>query len=77
MWVVPPIGLTIYYALAFILFDTTFTFVHMAYNTLTSELTSDYDEQSSLNGYRMVFSISGTLGAIIFATVLGWYVTDK
>ena len=79
MWIVPPFGptgLTIYYALTFILFDTAFTFVHVAYNSLTSELTSDYDEQSSLNGYRMAFSISGTLGAIIFATVLGWYVTD-
>jgi GPH family glycoside/pentoside/hexuronide:cation symporter len=30
-----------------------------------------------LNGYRMIFSIGGTLGAIILATVLGWYVTDK
>jgi GPH family glycoside/pentoside/hexuronide:cation symporter len=39
-------------------------------------LTSDYDERSSLNGYRMVFSISGTLGAIILATVLGWIIDD-
>ncbi len=79
MWVVPPfspLGLTIYYAVTFILFDTTFTLIHVAYNALTPELTPDYDERSSLNGYRMVFSISGTLGAIIFATVLGWYVAD-
>jgi len=78
MWVVPPfspVGLTVYYALTFILFDTTFTFIHVAYNALTPELTPDYDERSSLNGYRMVYSISGTLGAIIFATVLGWYIT--
>jgi GPH family glycoside/pentoside/hexuronide:cation symporter len=40
-------------------------------------LTSDYDERSSLNGYRMVFSIAGTLGTIILATVLGWVITDK
>jgi GPH family glycoside/pentoside/hexuronide:cation symporter len=40
-------------------------------------MTSDYDERSSLNGYRMVFSIAGTLGAIILATVLGWVITDK
>jgi len=78
MWVVPPfspIGLTVYYALTFIFFDTTFTFIHVAYNALTPELTPDYDERSSLNGYRMVLSISGTLGAIIFATILGWYVS--
>jgi GPH family glycoside/pentoside/hexuronide:cation symporter len=79
MWVVPPLGqlgLAIYYAVAFIVFDTVFTLVHVGYNSLTPELTRDYDERSSLNGYRMVFSISGTLGAIILATVLGWYITD-
>lgn len=80
MWLVPPlnpIGLTIYYALTFILFDTAFTAVHVGYNSLTPELTEDYDERSSLNGYRMVFSISGTLGAIILATVLGWYISSN
>ncbi|HND49463.1 MAG TPA: MFS transporter [Anaerolineales bacterium] len=79
MWIVPPfgqLGLAIYYALTFIIFDTAFTVVHVGYNSLTPELTSDYDERSSLNGYRMVFSISGTLGAIILATVLGWFITD-
>jgi GPH family glycoside/pentoside/hexuronide:cation symporter len=79
MWFVPSfgqLGLAVYYALVFILFDTVFTFVHVGYNALTPEMTSDYDERSSLNGYRMVFSISGTLGAIILATILGWYITD-
>jgi GPH family glycoside/pentoside/hexuronide:cation symporter len=79
MWLVPPwepLALTAYYALAFILFDTVFTAVHVGYNALTPEMTPDYDERSSLNGYRMVFSISGTLGAIILATVLGWVLTD-
>jgi len=79
LWFVPSfdqLGLAIYYAIAFIVFDTAFTIVHVGYNALTPEMTSDYDERSSLNGYRMVFSISGTLGAIILATVLGWYVSD-
>ncbi|MGD2039662.1 MAG: MFS transporter [Anaerolineae bacterium] len=79
MWLVPPwepLALTAYYAVAFILFDTVFTAVHVGYNALTPEMTPDYDERSSLNGYRMVFSISGTLGAIILATVLGWVLTD-
>ncbi len=79
MWLVPPLsqlGLAAYYALMFVLFDTAFTVVHVGYNALTPELTSDYDERSSLNGFRMVFSISGTLGAIILATVLGWVIPD-
>jgi GPH family glycoside/pentoside/hexuronide:cation symporter len=79
MWLVPPWGplaLTVYYALTFILFDSVFTAVHVGYNALTPELTRDYDERSSLNGYRMVFNITGTLGALILATVLDWYITD-
>jgi GPH family glycoside/pentoside/hexuronide:cation symporter len=79
MWIVPALDqvwLAVYYAMTFILFDTAFTIVHVGYNSLTPEMTSDYDERSSLNGYRMVFSISGTLGAIILATVLGWSITD-
>ncbi|MBN1877049.1 MAG: MFS transporter [Anaerolineae bacterium] len=79
MWIVPSLGqmgLAIYYALTFILFDTAFTIVHVGYNSLTPEMTSDYDERSVLNGYRMVFSIAGSLGAIILATVLSWSITD-
>jgi GPH family glycoside/pentoside/hexuronide:cation symporter len=80
MWVVPSFGqfgLMIYYALVFIVFDTLYTMVHVGYNSLTPEMTSDYDERSSLNGYRMIFSISGTLGAIILTTVLGWYISNQ
>lgn len=80
MWVVPPFspaGLVAYYALVFILFDSFFTFIHVSYNSLTPELTQDYDERSSLNGFRMVYSIGGGLLSIIFATVLGWYITDR
>lgn len=79
MWIVPPLdqlGLMVYYTLVFILFDTLFTMVHVGYNALTPELTSDYDERSSLNGYRMAFSIGGSLGAIILGTVLGWVISD-
>jgi GPH family glycoside/pentoside/hexuronide:cation symporter len=79
MWLVPswgPLALTAYYAVAFILFDTIFTAIHVSYNALTPEMTPDYDERSSLNGYRMVFSIAGTLGAIILATILSGFITD-
>ena len=80
MWLVPPfgaVGLAMYYAATFIIFDTVFTIIHVSYNSLTPELTSDYDERSTLNGYRMVFSIIGTLGTIILATVMGWFISDK
>lgn len=79
MWLVPSlgeVGKVAYYALTFILFDTMFTLIHVSYNSLTPEITQDYDERSSLNGFRMVYSIGGTLLAIILMTVLGWYVSD-
>ena len=56
MWLVPSLGqagLVLYYAFVFILFDTVFTLVHVGNNALTPEMTSDYDERSSLNGYRI------------------------
>jgi len=76
MWIVPPVGqfgLAVYYALTFIVFDSVFTMIHVSYNALTPEIARDYDERSTLNGYRMVFSIGGNLFAVILATVLGWY----
>jgi GPH family glycoside/pentoside/hexuronide:cation symporter len=80
MWFVPPVGqagLAVYYALTFIVFDTLFTMIHVSYNALTPEIARDYDERSSLNGYRMVFSIGGNLFAVILATVLGWYLGNS
>ncbi len=72
-WLVPPfedLGLIAYYTAIIIAFDTAFTIVHVGYNSLTPGMTEDYDERSTLNGYRMCFSLCGTLGAIIFASLL-------
>lgn len=82
MWIVPfaaeqELALAIYYAFAFIAFDTMYTIIHVGYNALTPQLTRDYDERSALNGYRMAFAIGGTLGALILKTVLGWYIVDE
>ncbi len=72
-WIIPPLTepwLAVYYTLIIVAFDTAFTIVHVGYNSLTPTMTYDYDERSSLNGYRMLFSLGGTLAAIIFATIL-------
>jgi glycoside/pentoside/hexuronide:cation symporter, GPH family len=65
MWFRPPIesqvGLAVYYAVAYVLFDTAATFVYMPYFALTPELTSNYDERTSLTTFRMFFSIFGSL----------------
>ena len=67
MWYRPPLAsqvlLAAYYAFAYILFDTAATVVYMPYYALTPELTSNYDERTSLSTYRMFFSILGGLVA--------------
>ena len=73
MWWRPPlsgIGLAVYYAAAYILFDTGATLVYMPYFALTPELTSDYDERTSLTTYRMFFSIFGSLLAFTLPSLI-------
>jgi GPH family glycoside/pentoside/hexuronide:cation symporter len=69
LWWIPPIttqtGLAVYYGLAFVLYDTLATILYMPYFALTPELTSDYDERTSLTTYRMVFSILGAMIAFV------------
>jgi glycoside/pentoside/hexuronide:cation symporter, GPH family len=80
LWLVPPFGagaLAIWYTALFMLFDTCFTVFHVSFNALTPALARGYDERSSLNGYRMAFSIAGTLGAVILLTALGGLVPDQ
>jgi GPH family glycoside/pentoside/hexuronide:cation symporter len=74
MWWRPPLSkplaLAAYYALAYLLFDTAATFVYMPYFALTPELTSDYDERTSLTSYRMFFSIFASLLAFTVPLML-------
>jgi len=57
------VWLAVYYALAYVLFEAAATLVYMPYFALTPELTSNYDERTSLTSYRMFFSILGSLVA--------------
>ncbi len=72
LWLVPDfiapgsqIGLFAYYTVVSILFDTFFTGFILPHNTLTSELTQDYDERSRITGVRMAFAIGGTVGGLL------------
>lgn len=48
----------------FILFDTFNTLLSTAYSAMTAELTTDYDERTSVSTYRMMFNVVGyILGA--------------
>ena len=56
-----PWKLVAYYSVAYIFFEASATLLYMPYFALTPELTSDYDERTSLTSYRMFFSILGSL----------------
>ncbi|MFW5689681.1 MAG: MFS transporter, partial [Spirochaetota bacterium] len=43
------------------LLNTAYTLVNIPYGSLTPELTSDFDERTTLNGFRMSFAVIGTL----------------
>jgi GPH family glycoside/pentoside/hexuronide:cation symporter len=72
LWWIPPIGnqvgLAVYYGLAYFVFDAMATLVSVPYYALTPEMTPDYDERTSLNAYRMSFSI--VAGLIAYAPLL-------
>lgn len=67
LWWIPPwtgtLARALYYGVAYVLYDAAATFVYMPYFALTPELTEDYDERTSLNAYRMAFSIAAGLVA--------------
>ena len=50
----------VYAVVIYCLLSTAYTLVNIPYGALTPELTSDFDERTSLNGYRMSFAVVGT-----------------
>lgn len=71
-----PVLATVWAALALCLLNTAYTVVNIPYSSLTPELTQDYHERSSLNGYRFGFAVIGTiLGAAVVLPILGLFDT--
>ena len=63
-------ALVAYYSVAYIIFEASATLLYMPYFALTPELTSDYDERTSLTSYRMFFSILGSLIAFTLPLII-------
>ena len=62
----------IYYLMAYCLFNTTFTIVYVPYNSLTANITDDYDQRSSLTTARIILANVGlVLGAALFGLLAG------
>jgi GPH family glycoside/pentoside/hexuronide:cation symporter len=60
------IGKFLYYVVVSLVLDLAFTVVQVPYTALTPELTSDYDERTTLNSFRFAFSITAGLIAAFF-----------
>lgn len=82
LWFVPA-GLSqvmtfVWIAATFMLFDTLWTMTNVPYYALTSELTDDYDERSSLTVYRMVLSVPFYLiGAALTPMIVGFFAVAR
>ncbi len=64
--------LFIYVMVAYIILCTAYSTVNIPYSSLAPELTTDYHERSSLNGYRFGFAAVGTLlGAGLALPIVG------
>jgi GPH family glycoside/pentoside/hexuronide:cation symporter len=67
-------ALALWAALALILFNTFSTILNVPYSSITPELTGDYHEQSSLNGFRFGFAVFGTIiGAAAVQPLVGLF----
>jgi GPH family glycoside/pentoside/hexuronide:cation symporter len=59
---------------ALMLVNTASTIINVPYSSLTPELTNDYHERTSLNGYRFAFAVIGTiLGAGAVLPLAGYF----
>jgi GPH family glycoside/pentoside/hexuronide:cation symporter len=81
LWYVPAasrLWTFVWIAVTFMLFDTLWTLTNVPYYALTSELTDDYDERSSLTTYRMVMAVPAyLLGAAVTPAIVGLFALQR
>jgi len=74
LWWAPPwesqIALAITVSLAYMLSDTLQTFIFVPLYALTPEITLDYDERTSLTGFRMFFNLLASLVTAVAAPAI-------
>jgi GPH family glycoside/pentoside/hexuronide:cation symporter len=63
-------GLFGYYVLVSIVFNSFYTMVNLPYTALTAEITQDYNERTSLNSFRFLFSIGGSILSLLVAQAI-------
>ena len=74
LWWAPPfegqVAKMIFVTLAFMIADTLETLVSVPFSALTPELTKDYDERTSLTGFRMFFNLAISLVTAVGAPMI-------
>jgi len=66
--------LFVWVILAYCLLDTAYTMVNIPYGALLPELTTDFNERTVVNGFRMSFAVLGTLvGAGVVLPIVGLF----
>jgi GPH family glycoside/pentoside/hexuronide:cation symporter len=63
-------ALLVYVTLSFMLADTLQTLVSVPFLSLTPELTSDYDERTTLTSFRSFFQLAGALTVVLAAPAI-------
>ncbi|MEN8241768.1 MAG: MFS transporter [Chloroflexota bacterium] len=64
------IALLVFVTLSFMLVDTLSTLISVPYLSLTPEITKDYDERTSLAGFRTIFQLSGSFLVVVFVPLI-------
>ncbi|OVE79998.1 hypothetical protein BVY02_01675, partial [bacterium J17] len=77
LWVVPDfkneVLIFAYVTVTLLIFNTALTVVFVPYTSLTAAITQDYNERTSLTGFRMTFGqISFLIGAAIPSALVLW-----
>ncbi len=74
LWYAPPfdsqVAKAVFVTLAFMIADTLETLVAVPFSALTPELTPDYDERTSLTGFRMFFNLAISLVTAVAAPMI-------
>jgi GPH family glycoside/pentoside/hexuronide:cation symporter len=73
LWVIPTSQiwpLFAYYVMVGIVFKTALTSVYLPYVSLTPELTQDYDDRTSLNSFRLMFSIGSSILGLVMVSAI-------
>ena len=66
------LGGALWACLVLCMLNTAFSLVNIPYGALTPELTKDFKERSTLNGFRFSFAVVGTiLGALLVLPIVG------